>query len=232
MRQPIVFISVFISIVLLLSNEVFAARRGGGASGSHSMAFGALYVSPSQDDLNKFISDQGAVGTQSLGTGYEIYFQYSYRFSGTMWGIAFRPGFFTQKASGGATDVAITGITFTPLLRIHALENDFIKFFFQIGVNYGNATVKMSEPGGTSGTYDGNAFGGMGGIGVSFCFTESHCMTIEGNARYLPIMPVTGSGNTLTESGWQGNGELERSNNDVRVSLGGFQAALAYELNF
>lgn len=231
MRQPVVFIGVFISIVLLLSNDVFAARRGGGSSGDHALGFGVAYASPSQDDLNNFISDQAVVGSKTLGSGYEIFFQYSYRFSGTMWGLNFRPGYFMQKADGGGVEVNLTGLTFFPMLRIYALESDFIRFFFQVGVGYGNVTAKISNASG-SGTYDGSTFGGLGGIGVAFCFTPSHCVTVEGTARYLPIQPITGSGNNVTSSGWQTNGELERGNNDIKVSLGGFQAALAYELHF
>lgn len=231
MRQPVIFITVFISIVLLLSNDVFAARGGGGSSGNSSFGGGFIYGSPSQDDLNNFVSDQALAGTQSLGSAYEIWAQYSYRFSGTMWGMNFRPGYFMQKASGSGVEVSLTGLTFFPMLRIYALENDFIHFFFQVGVGYGNVSVTISKPG-SSGTYDGSTFGGMGGIGVAFCFSTTHCVTIEGNGRYLPIQPITGSGNTLAQSGWQTNGELERNNNDVKVSLGGFQAALGYEFHF
>lgn len=215
-----------VSFVLLSSSEVQAKGKGGYMFGG-----GILFVSADQKDLNGFIDDQAIVGTKNLGSAYEVYGEFEFRFNNSVFALGFRPSYFMQSASGGGVEAKLTGLTFFPIFRVYPLENNYIKFFFQVGTGYGNVTVNLSNPAG-SGTYDGSTFGALAGIGAAFCITPSSCINVEGNARYLPILPVTGSGNTLASTGYQTNGELERNDSDVLVTLGGFQAAIGYQFRF
>lgn len=229
-RSLLIFVSVLISTMFLSTSEALAARRGLG--GSISLGGGLIYGTSDQKALDGFIDDQGVTGTKNLGSSLEYFLEFEYRFTGSMFALGFRPSYFTQSASGGGVEVNLTGITAFPLLRLYPLESDYLRLYFQVGVGYGNVTAKLSNSTG-SGTYDGNTYGGMAGVGVQFCLTDSSCFSLEGNGRYLPIQPVTGSGNTLGGPGTsRTNGELERNNSDVAITLGGFQAALFYQFHF
>lgn len=219
----------FATLVTLFSSPSFARRGGGG--GGHLLGGGLIFMSPTQTDLNSFIDDQTVVGSKNLATAYELFMDYEYRFSGSMFAINFRPAYFTQSASGSGIEASLSGLTFFPIFRIYALESDFIRFFFQIGLGYGHITAKLANAGG-SGTYTGGTFGALGGIGAAFCITSNSCFAIEGNMRYLPIMPVTGSGNLALTGVSQVNGELERNNSDLQVTMGGIQGILSYQYRF
>lgn len=228
MRQNFfIFLSILISVLLLSLNDVQAA---GAKKGGIAIAGGFIFGSPDQKALNGFIDDQGRTGSKNLGSSFEYFAEFQYRFMGSIFALAFRPSYFTQSASGGGIEVNLTGLTFFPMFRFFPLESNYLRLYFQVGIGYGNVTAKLTNNG-TSGTYDGNSYGGMGGLGVQLCLTASSCFTLEGNGRYLPIQPVTGQGNTLTGIG-QANGELERNGSDVAVTLGGFQTALNYQYNF
>ncbi|MCK6600052.1 MAG: hypothetical protein L6Q37_16930, partial [Bdellovibrionaceae bacterium] len=153
--------------------------------------------------------------------------------------LVFRPSYFTQSATGsGATigdyEHSLTGYTFFPLLRLYPLENDFIRFFMQAGVGFGYLKGKVKE-GSSSMTYSGSNFGAQAGIGADFCFSPNHCVTIEGNMRYLPIersiadsVSGTLTGFTQTEL----SREVEYDKNDLTTTLSGIQGVLAYTYIF
>lgn len=245
-------VSLFLSTVLLFSlfstQEANAQRRGGGGGLSGDMAIGVGFstVSAGQDDLNGAIDD--AVGsaanasTKNLGNAWEFYANWSYRFSGTMYAFVFRPSYFMQTTTGSGTDgsydYGLTGYTVFPIFRIYPLENTFIKFYMQTGVGYGSLNGSI-----TAGTktldFKGSAFGAMGGIGVDFCFTGAHCVTIEGNLRYMPIERNLTSGGNCSASGdipgisqCGGSSEVERNNTDLRTTMSGVQGLVGYTMNF
>lgn len=233
MKQLLSFLFAF-SMAMIFTNQSLA--RGGGSD--HGMQFGASVMNSDQKDVNNYIDSLGVAGTKNLGAGYEFFFDYQYRFSSTMFAIKFRPSYFMQSADGGNVKTSMTGMTFFPMLRVYPLENQFMKFFLQTGVGYGklSGSLSNSNSGGASTDFTGSAFGAMAGLGAEFCFTDSHCLTIEGNIRYLPIERnlVTG-GNGVTDSNLTGNTngrELETNNNDVGSTMSGLQGAIAYQIYF
>jgi len=123
------------------------------------------------------------------------------------------------------------------MFRMYALENSFIHFFLQGGVGYGNLTGNITAASKTL-EYNGSAFGAVTGIGVDFCFSPSHCLTVEGNVRYLPIDRNISSGGNCTDgtipgvSQCGGTAEIERSGNDLRTTMSGVQGVLGYTFNF
>ena len=231
--MPLKNIGLIVSaLIAFASTSAFAAGTGGS-----SLGFNLSIMSPNQADVNDWIDSVGASGTKNVGTGYELLFDYEYRFSSTMFAMMFRPSYFTQSASGGGVQAKLTGITLFPVLRLYPLENAFIKFFLQLGLGYGQLKTELSNNG-ASGTFDGSTFGALGGLGAQFCFTPTHCMVIEGNVRYLPIERNTGSasgnlGGHITQPGATGgNGELELSGKDLGTTLSGIQGVIGYKLNF
>lgn len=220
--------ALFFGFALLFQMPSAEARGGGG----HSLDFAIALMSPTQGDVNAWVTSLGTAGTKEVGTGYEFMFDYHYRFSSTMFALMFRPSYFTQSANGGGVEAKLTGLTFFPMLRLYPLENNFIKFFMQVGLGYGKLTTDLSNNG-ASGSFDGSAFGAMGGLGAQFCFTDAHCMSIEGNIRYLPIERNTGSASgSLGGSITQTAGELELSGKDLGTTLSGIQGVIGYTLNF
>ncbi|MGZ5279742.1 MAG: hypothetical protein ACXWC9_07370 [Pseudobdellovibrionaceae bacterium] len=216
---------------LVLCSSVFAAGSG------HSLGFGVVLTTPGQEDLNTVIDEINASESRAinkLGTAYELTSYYQYRFSSSMFALQFRPSYFTQSATGSSYDTKLTGFTFFPMVRMYPLENNFIHFFMQTGVGYGRMTGTMSGPNGSV-DWVGGAFGAMAGMGAEFCFTDAHCVIVEGNVRYLPIERNIVSGTSGTPSGFDtitNDGELENGNMDVKSSMSGIQGALHYQLNF
>lgn len=219
---------------------------GGGLGGNHSFTFGLSLLAADQSDLNSVIDDHGTtVGTNykvgSLGSGYEFLGQYAYRFDRTMYSMVFRPSYVMQSTSGScggdSCKYDLSGFTFFPMLRITPLENAFIKFYMQLGMGYGRLGTSVSQ-GPNSVKFTGSGFGTMAGVGANFCFTASHCLTVEGNLRYLSFERNiadsvngsfgAGSGFSQVESGK----EVERNDNDVATTLSGIQGIIAYTLNF
>ena len=230
MRKIGMAVAAFMTFLVLTSDPAFARR---GLSGAHSMGGGIIRAGPSQNDVNSWVTSHALAGTKELGSGYELFFNYEFRFSSTMFALHFRPSYFTQTASGAGIESGITAITFFPMLRLYPLENDYIKFFFQTGIGVAKADLKLSNgPAGGSGTYSATEFGAWAGLGASFCLTESSCFGVEGNMRYLPMNRLTGNGANLGGNITQASGELERAQTDLAITLSGIQGALTYQYSF
>jgi hypothetical protein len=194
-------------------------------------------MTATQTDTNNWISSYGIAGTKDVPSGYEFIFDYEYRFSSSMFALKFRPSYMTQSSDGGGVSATYTGMTFFPLLRIYPLENNFMKFFLQGGMGYGNLAGKWKSAQGSI-DFSGDEFGAMAGLGADFCFTPTHCLTIEGNVRYLPFARNLISASTMTGPGssnltqYQTGKELETVSKDVGTTMSGIQGVLAYHLNF
>jgi hypothetical protein len=225
-------------LVMTFSAQIANAAGGGG----HSMEFGLGLLTAGQDDTNTLIKAARAsattANTSDMGSAYELFAQYQYRFSGTMFSIAFRPSYITQSSTGtgtdGSYDYKLTGFTLFPMFRLYPLENNFIKFYMQTGLGYGRMSGDITQ-GATSIAFAGSAFGAIGGLGVDFCFTPSHCLSIEGNLRYLPIernlaSSATGSVAGLSQS--VNSQEVEIGGGDFKTTMSGIQGSVAYTLNF
>lgn len=243
LQRGFVFALVLTALLTLGATDALAASRGASIGGASSLTFGLSLVTANQNDLNNVIDDQasaypGNYGVKNLGSAYEFFAQYAMRFSGSMFGIVFRPSYFTQSTSGncGGSNCSykLTGLTLFPMLRLVPLENSFIKFFMQAGLGFGSLSVDVDQANGKA-SFNGNTVGEIAGIGVDFCFTGTHCLTIEGNVRYLPVERNTGSSSSGSPGGFSqvgGTGEIEYKNSDLSTSMSGIQGVLAYTLNF
>ena len=226
-----------ISALLLLSGAALAK----GGSGGHSLGLGAGIVTASQDDLENHSTTVNQLGggrsAQKPGSALEFDMYYEYRFSSTMFALQFRPSYFTQTGSGGTDKSTLTGYTFFPLFRFYPLENNFIRFFMQAGLGYGRLQGKIEQPGGSI-EFSGGEFGAMGGLGAMFCFTDSHCIHLEGNFRYLPIernMSSASYSNTAATTGFSQavkGQELEYQGNDLKTTMSGIMGTVGYTMNF
>jgi hypothetical protein len=227
---------ILILLISLFSITSFA--RGGGG---HSLGLGFGIVTASQDDLESHSTTVNQIGggrsAAKPGSGTEIGLMYEYRFSGSMFAMQFRPSYFMQSGSGGTDKSSLTGFSIFPLMRFYPLENNFIRFFMQVGLGYGSLSGKITQPGGTI-DFSGGAFGALGGLGAMFCFTDSHCMFLEGNFRYLPIernLAKSSYDNTPGTTGFSqaiGGQELEYQGNDLKTTMSGIVGSIGYTMNF
>lgn len=242
---------LFTSSAFLIDANAQSRRGGGGASaalsnGSSSLGFGFIYTSTDQSDLNGVIDDNnrvvaGGISTKNFSGAYELYANWAYRFDRTSYAFVVRPSYMWQETtgsgSGGAFNFRLTGYTLFPMFRMYPLENDFIKFYMQGGLGYGSLSGDITA-GAYSLQFQGSAFGAIGGVGVNFCFTETHCLNIEGNLRYLPIERNKSTGGNCTSGNISGitqcgnSQEVERGAQDLATSMSGVQGLIGYTVNF
>ncbi len=205
-------------------------------SGGSSLGIGIITTSPSQNDLEAHINSKNTTTgqfTNKFGSGLEFAGYYQYRFSSSAYAIQFRPSYFMQSASGGGSTYSLSAFTFFPMIRIHLLENNVVKFFIQAGLGYGMQNGKVDQPG-ASLSFKSDAFGAAGGLGAAFCFTPAHCAVVEGNLRYLPFQRnvITATSGTITPAGGTADEEFELNNRDIKTSMSGIQGGLMYQFNF
>ncbi|MDG0815566.1 hypothetical protein [Bdellovibrio svalbardensis] len=243
------FAGTMLLISMLSLQSANAARAGGGLSrssigGDSSLGIGFSVVTAGQNDLNSAIDAahySAGADTKNLGSAYEFYANWIYRFASSPYAFVLRPSYFTQSSTGSGTggsfDYKLNGFTVFPIVRMYPLENSFIHFYMQAGVGYGTLNGEITAAS-DSLKFKGSAFGAMGGIGVDFCFTDAHCLTIEGNVRYLPIERNISDGGNCTNgsipgvSQCGGNSEVELSGTDLRTTMSGVQGLIGYTMNF
>lgn len=244
------FASTLLAVSTLSLQDANAARVGGGLSrnaigGDNSLGLGFSVVGAGQNDLNSAIdtahSNAGA-DTKNLGSAYEFYANWIYRFASSPYAFVLRPSYFTQSetgsGTGGSFDYKLSGFTVFPIVRVYPLENSFIHFYMQAGVGYGILNGEITAAANNL-KFKGSAFGAMTGIGVDFCFTDAHCLTVEGNIRYLPIeRNISDGGNCsggaaipgVSQCG--GSSEVELNGTDLRTTMSGVQGLIGYTMNF
>lgn len=220
--------------LLVLSESAFAQKKGGA-----SLGVGAGIATAGQDDINNYITSLNLTGTKQLSSAYEGYAQFGYRFKGSSFGVLLRPTYMMQSATGGNVSVSLGGFTFIPMLRIFPLENKFMRFIMQVGAGFGYLSGTISNSA-ASVKFNGSTFGAQAGLGAEFCFTPSHCLSVEGNLRYMPIYRNIVTSTSGAMGGTMGsplqNGELETINGGVNsnvvTSLGGLTAYAGYVMYF
>ena len=220
--------TLFISVCLLLIQTFAAAQSTTG--GNNLFEFGAAIAGPNQSDINTWITGTNTAGTNQLGTAYEYSVAYYRRIAGSMFALGFRPSYMTQSASGGNINVSYTGLMIYPMLRLYPLENNFIHFYLEAGMGWGQLSGSISQ-GSANASFTASAFGAAAGIGAQFCFTPSICMTVAGLGRYNPTNRslVSSQSGTFTNnlSGSVGH-ELEYNNLDVQNTLSTVEGVIAF----
>lgn len=232
--------------------EAFAQRYGSysrtkvSLGGDKSFGIGFSTISSDQTDMNNLISaarDSATATTKDLGSAYDIWANFVYRFAASSYAFVFRPSYFIQETDGsgpaGSYDYSLKGYTIMPMIRIYPLENSFIRFYMQGGLGYGNLEGSI-KAGAFNQDFKGQAFGAIGGIGAEFCFTDTHCLTVEGNLRYLPIERNVSTGGNCTTAGdipglsqcGASGVEIERNNKDLSTTMSGVQGVVGYSMYF
>lgn len=220
------------------------ALAKGGGGGEIAIGFNGGTVSSRQEHLNTLVqranTRDGGISASDLDGAYEAALFFMYRFSGSIYALMLRPSYFyaVEKGTGGSGTYkyGVTGFTIFPTFRIYPLENDFMRFFMQIGLGYGRANTDVQE--GTASVKGvGGAFGTALGLGSEFCITPAHCITVEGNYRYLNIerniatqSSGTFAGNSLSQA--TKDREIEMDSTDVAVRMSGMQFLFGYAMYF
>ncbi len=246
------FVIAVVAITFSILPEAHAQRYGSysrtkvNLAGDMSFGIGLSTVSSDQKDMNRLIdaaSNSANASTKDLGSAYDIWANFVYRMTASNYALVFRPSYFTQKTDGTGTggnfDYELTGFTIMPMFRVYPLENSFIRFYMQGGLGYGSLEGSITA-GAFNQDFKGSAFGAIGGIGAEFCFTDTHCLTVEGNLRYLPIERNVSTGGTctaandipgLSQCGASGT-ELERNGKDLSTTMSGVQGLVGYTMYF
>lgn len=197
------------------------------------------------DDLIVSANADGATGpitTKQLGNGYEVAAILGYRFDGTVWAVHLQPSYYFNSEDGtgdtGTFEYGVTALVAMPMLRVYALENDFLSLFFQFGVGWAQMYGKINE-GPDQTEFSGSNLGYQGGVGLAMCYAKMHCLNVEANLRFLEversIVDETTSGGThatgrVTQA-VQGQ-ELEVDGRDLGIDLSGLQFLAGYVFRF
>ncbi len=250
MYQLGIFATVVAFIVASIGfvSQANAARGFGGGGGGMEIGIGGGIISSNQAQMSTLItranSRAGGISTPAMNSAYEISTHFGYRFSGTMFALLFRPTYFYQVSTGsgggGNYNYKLTGFTFFPMLRVIPLENEFMKFFLQIGLGYGRANGTIEENGAQV-DFVGDAFGTQAGMGAEFCFSGAHCIALEANYRYLNntrniassatgTFVTTGTNPSLSQAAL--NQEVELDGDDLQTKMGGLQFLVNYAMHF
>ncbi|MEZ4872876.1 MAG: hypothetical protein R2827_11700 [Bdellovibrionales bacterium] len=230
-------------LVVFLTPVVGIAAAGGGMSLGAQLSL-ASSGQTDMDNLIKAARSDNAATTSELGSMTEISGSWSYRFSGSIVSMIFRPSYYFVSTTGSGTpgdyDYDLSGFTLFGISRFTALENNYFKFFLQTGLGWGFGSGSIEE-GSVKVDFSGNNVGFLAGLGAEFCFGgSSHCMAIEGNVRYLPIArnmvdSVTGTCVSNTDTGLSqcvDGRELELNDRDLSVSLSGIMGTIGYNYYF
>lgn len=237
-------------LIILVLGLIFCSAPvwaiGGGAGGQNGFGFHLGLVTATQGPINTLIkranarAGEGPISTSELNSAYEVAVSYTYRFSGTVFALHFRPSYFYQVQDGsgnlGSYKYDLQGYTIFPMFRLYPMENDFMKFFMQIGLGYGQLNGKIQE-GPSSAKFSGGGFGTMVGMGTEFCFSPNHCLSLEGDYRYLTMQRniVDSTTNDFQSDSIANNGngsELETDGADLATRMGGLMFMLGYQMWF
>ena len=110
-----------------------------------------------------------------------------------------------------------------------------------IGIGFGYVDGDVNE-GPAEVNFSGSDIGYQVGLGAEFCFGDgSHCMSVEGNYRFLVIDRVTAddfsgtnfdSGSISQPNDTIRAGEVEFDNKDLQIDLSGVQGLVGYVYHF
>jgi hypothetical protein len=231
--------------VLLAGLFFFAINAfAAGASSGYSIGFNLGIVNASQNQMNDLIkranTREGGISTSEMNQAYELQGFIMYRFSNPLYALQLRPSYYYQVEEGsggsGGFNYSLTGFTLFPILRLYPLENEFMKFYMQAGVGYGMINGKIEE-GTAKVEFSGGAFGTMAGMGAEFCFNASHCLSFEGDYRYLTFQRFTADSSSGTFAAdsltqYSKGSEIEMDNSDVSARMGGLMFMAGYTMWF
>ncbi len=226
--------------IFLISVFGFAPAALAKKPGSFSLGGNLGISTSSQTDMNTLIkranTREAGLGVSQLGNAWEGNLMWTYRAS-KMIGLQLRPGFSYVSQDGsaatGSFDYSVMGFTLFPVMRVYLLENKSIGFFSNFSVGWGHARGSIKE-GPAKVDFSGSNLGYMVGLGAEFCFFGgAHCMSLEGNVRYLNIERViasSASGSFASDSLTQAakSNEVEINGRDLGLNMSGVVGLLGY----
>lgn len=241
---------LFLSIFIFSGNLLAQSRPGAKKVGVKKLKGGSYFIGGSvgfgsieQSGLNQAIRTAKTLSFATTGdmtSSMEYMGVLGYKFPTYPIALLIRPSYFVQSSTGTGTggnfNYDLTGFTVFPMFRYIALSNDFIDFYMQGGLGYAKLDGKITN-GSRNVSFSGSSFGLQGSIGADFCFFPEHCLGIEGNYRYLPIVRnINSSGSAVLPDGIGQNTsgrELENSSgDDVATYLTGVTGIISYTFNF
>lgn len=230
--------------LILLGLFFFTFNAFGAATSGHAIGFNLGTVSATQNQMNDLIkranAREGGISTGEMNSAYEVQAFYMYRFSNPLYALQIRPSYFYQVEEGsgasGGFNYSLTGFTVFPMLRLYPLENEFMKFYMQVGVGYGMINGEIQE-GAAKVEFSGGAFGSVAGMGAEFCFNPSNCVSLEGNYRYLSFQRFSADSSTGTFAAdsltqYSEGSEIEMDNSDLSARMGGLIFMCGYTMWF
>ena len=239
----------FLIVLFAMCFSVPAFAQGGLFSGEFAFGLSGGITATAQGDINELQSranTRETISTSSLGNAWEIAGVLQYRYDGSFLALQLRPAFFLQSEDGRAAngegyEYGVSGYTIFPMAKFHMLEDDSIKFFSQIGIGFGYVSGEIKE-GPAEVEFSGNDIGYQVGLGAEFCFMGGiHCVSVEGNYRFMVIDRVTSdkfsgtnfdSGSISQPNTGQPTGEVEYDNKDLKIDLSGVQGLVGYIFHF
>lgn len=237
--------------LIFSSAPAFAARGGGTISGDYALGVHLGMTGAAQPQMNELIkranAREGGISTSELNSAYEGALSLQYRFTGTIYAVQIRPSYFYEKQDGtgtaGAFKYGLSGYTIFPIFRLYPLENEFMRFFLQLGAGYGHVDGSIEENSSATGhgavSFSGNSFGSMLGLGAEFCYANVHCFSVEGNYRYLSYERLVAkssdgsfnsAGGSLSQYG--AGQEIELDGQDLSAKMGGLVLLMGYTYYF
>ena len=187
-------------------------------------------------------SSLGPITTSTFGNAFEVTGILGYRFDGSAIAIHLQPSYYWNSEDGtgqtGAFNYELNGAVIMPMLRLYALENDFLSLFFQAGIGWGYLDGEINE-GVDQTEFGGSNLGYQFGLGLNLCYEGTHCLNVESNVRFLDIeRNITDSS---TSSGTHASGritqstadrELEIDGEDFQTTMSGVQVLIGYVFKF
>ena len=237
------YVLILILFIFSSSNLCYGASEGWSLGG----LLGTITVK--QDDLNllngRSNTRDSGISTSQLSNAWEIGGFISYRFASSFVAFQLRPTYMFQSeegssATGNNYKYSASSFTIFPMFKFYLLEDTMLKFFTQVGVGYGFMSGEIEEAG-RSVDFSGGDLGFKVGLGAELCFTDTHCVFMEGNYRLLRTnrtiaKSVTGDFSTLTGpaslSQATKDQEVEVDGRDLGLSMTGVQGFLGYEFHF
>jgi hypothetical protein len=232
-------------MIRLLALSLFLLPLSSFAEMSVGGYFGTVGAEQSDhnDLMDRANTRAGGTPNSKLDSAYEISAYFQYRIDGSIWAFQFRPSFMWQGETGsggtgaleGDYEYATIGIVAAGLVKIYALESNYLRLYFTGGLNYGRTSTTIQEA-------DFKAKAAGSNLGFQFATglevtLGSHGFLLEAGVRKLAIersLVSSSSGTAEADSVSQATegDELEFDNVDFGSTLSGVQIQIGYAYYF
>lgn len=225
-------------IGIVFSTQSFAEISVGGFFGT---------VSSDQSQLNTLMDKANdranGTGVKNLDSAYEASAYFQYRVDKSIWAFQFRPSYLFKGTDGsggsgsldGKYEYDVSALIFAGLVKVYALESNYLRLYFLAGLNYGSMTTKIKEAS-FEAEASGSNLGFQFGTGLEVTL-GSHGILLEACVRKLAIErnivdSTSGTAESDSVSQYGKGDELEFRDEDLGTTLSGVQIQLGYAYYF